>query len=410
MSEKKYFRQLLINIRYGLVICPLLLLFIACNSEESGNIVEHPIEEKIPYYDNDHLSVDTVKKFSQMPKKPDKLIFFQQVLKNPGKFKTKKLDILVSEPELGLNVISKNKNVLVILDPGNDKIFEYNLNTDEVITVAGTGRGPGDIMFSQEMTKYKNSIYVAGANMQISAFEYKSTPSEFRKVIPISFIPTSIAPYGDSLAILGTPDVRNASGNKLEDNGENWKVVHLIDKKGTKVAEFGDSYDIDGHWMLLRPFVSNGVIRYSSKEDIFILAFNRFPLLYIYDARDLKLKNTFSISNFVIGKSKYWPDMGRFQVPMEDHSSIKNVHLIGDQFLWIEVGTRKNYRNERPYWDRWIDYYVIDLSTSEEYYMGGLEVTDNSPGQQFYFTDNGLVIHEEGTSSLFYTQYLKIIR
>lgn len=373
----------------------------SCGSREkesSNNIVMHPIEERIPYYGRDHISIDTTRTFEELQEKPEALVLFHQYLQNPDQFTIEKLDVNIGSPHSGFNVVSVGNGRLIVLDADNNHLFEYNLNNHSKSTLAELGRGPGDIMFSEEMVKHNDFIYIVSGNMRISRFDCRPIPCEFNKTIPLGFSPTSLALFDDSLAALGFIDVSSASGQKFESELEDLKAVHVLDDEGNEIDIFGDTYNTGGHWMLLRPFVSDGMVRYSSTEDLFILAFASFPFLYIYNAHNRELKETYKISNFLLGNQKYWPNIGRLQTIMKDHSAIRSLKVIEGSLLWIKAEMRKNYRNKRPLWDRQLDYYIVNLEDQQTYYMGDIKVEeDDVPFQTFYFIQDGLIIYKKGS-------------
>ena len=382
-----------------------LMTVFSCKSEGgdyAGNSVIHPIKENIPHYDQEHISIDTVRTFKNMQEKPERLELFHQYLRNSDRIITEKLNIEVGSPYPGFNVVSIDDGRLMVLDITNDRLLEYDLNDHNFLMLAERGRGPGDIMYSEEMVKHMNSIYIASGNMRISRFDCKTTPCEFDEVIPLKFSPSSIALAGDTLAVLGSVDVRAASGNKHEDGLKDLKAIHLLNGTGDNMSVFGETYNTDGHWMLLRPFVFDGMIRYSPAEDLFILSFMMFPYLYIYDARDQSLKTTYEISDFLLGKQRYWPDIGRLEVPMENYSIIRSTKIIENNLLWLEIETRKKRRIPNSHWDLLFTYYVVDLKNREAYYMGNVEAEGNGSSEQFFFIENGLIIHRGG--SLFWAK------
>lgn len=112
------------------------------------------------------------------------------------------------------------------------------------------------------------------------------------------------------------------------------------------MAKFGEGYDIGTSGCYLGRFIAEGMVKYSPKEKVYISAYNRFPLFYTYDAKTLEIQDTYQIFDFILGKQRYWPDSGHLEVTMEDHSAIKNIRFIEEQYVLLEVVTRRKADQE----------------------------------------------------------------
>ncbi|MGF1669444.1 MAG: hypothetical protein ACFCU6_03275, partial [Balneolaceae bacterium] len=339
-------------------------------------MVEHPIEERIPFYDFNHILIDIKNSFITLNQKSQELVLLYQYLQNPEKIAFEKLDLLVGSPFPAFNVVSFGDDRLVILDDNSNKLHEYNLETKKASVISDFGRGPGDFQFPLEMVKHHDMIYILREDMFLSVFDCKENPCLHNDDISLQFTPSSLATFKNKFAILGgRVDNENVEGTNSHQMLDYSKSVHIIDKNSEEISSFGKIYDINGHWMLHRPFVLNGKVRYGEYDDKFVLAFKPFPYIYIYDANDLRIENTFKLSDFLLSKQKYWPNERRLRTPEEDFSYINNIEVFNGHLLWIEVETKTNYRitESSILWDRKLDYYVIDLSDRASYYMGYYE-------------------------------------
>lgn len=388
----------------------LMVFFIICSScsggegDPSAKEVNHPKEKNIPHYTHDHISVDTTRLFNELDVKSEELLLLYRYLENPNKTTVARLDVKIGSPFSAFNVVSVDNERIVILDDSEDRLLEYSLNDDQVVTLAQFGRGPGDIHLPTEIVEHNNFIYILREDMQISRFNCQSIPCEFDKFISLEVNPASLAPTtDDSLAVLGTHPISQSAGLDMEERSDYNKPVKIINQVGRELATFGSMYDTEGHWLLLQPFVSNGKIRYSSTNHLYILTFDRFPYIYIYDAHTLELEDTYKISNFLLGKQSYWPDERRLRTPENDYSIIRNISIVENNLLWIEVETRTNYTiaDRKVEWDKEFQYYLVNLRNGAAYYMGNYKSEGNSYGKNIYLTQENLILYNEEEGALF---------
>lgn len=396
-----------IKIKVKIIFCIFIFVgFISCNNGEnssSSNIVRHPIEENIPYYNRNHLLIGTNNKFVNLQEKPSELRVLHRYLNDPNELEMKKLNVSIGSPLSAFNIVAPGNNRLVILDDHQDQLIEYDLTHHSAVNLAEFGRGPSDIHLPMEMVMHDDLIYIVREDMYISTFNCQSIPCEFNEAISLDFNPVSLAMADQNLALLGVKSINTTSGPESKENGKNNKPAHIFNQSGQKLATFGSMYEVEGHWMLLQPLVMNAMIRYSPTEHLYILIFKRFPYIYTYDASTLELKETYEISNFILGKQNYWPDEVRLEVPLEDFSMIRNAEVIAGNLLWIETQTNSNYHEAeyKAYWDRQYDYFVVDLQNQEPSYMGSYHLSGKSYEKNIYLTNEGLIIYDEINGNLF---------
>jgi hypothetical protein len=389
------------------IYCVGLLIPLANCQKEGDDVstteIMHPIEENIPHHNRNHLTVEKTGQPGNLQSMPDIISDFHRYLNDPEQVQLVGLDLLIGSGVLGLHVVSIDANRLVILDADRDHLFEYDLSTQDKITLAESGRGPEDIQFARDMIKQDNRIFIVREDMYISVYDCNSFPCEFEETISMDFRPISLTVADNRFAVLGFPGDNRPQNQSGDEPSGSFQPVRLLDSAGQYETSFGEIYDTEGHMMLLRPFISNGKIRYSPAEHLFILAYPRFPYLYIYEADNLTLKEIYRISDFTIGQQSYRPDERSLTIPMNDFSEIRSVVVIRDHMLLVETITLRNFNNvvgPENRWDRWCDYYIINLENRASYYLGGYENIGDTPWQYTYIAENGLMIYDDADGVL----------
>jgi len=376
-------------------ILSVVLFFAACSNEEesqSERVVMHPIEKNIPHYDSDHIVVDRSDRVFENLNNFTDLEGLTAFLTDTGSFQQVPLDVQISDG-FYLKMVSVGEDRLVMLDTDNNFLTEYNLKSNSAVRLAQRGRGPGDIFFSRELIKKGTDIFVVMEDGRITQFDCTQSPCEDKETKRLEQkSPKSLAMTGNGMAVMSIP--ANLGGNpEAGENGEN-KAVTVFDRSQNQVATFGETYDTGGHWMLMEPLVGKGYIRYHPEEEVFILAYRRFPFLYVYNS-EYELQQTYKISPFTIGKQAYEPETGKRTIVREDHDAINDIDILesGGVLVKIKKSTDQRASGGRWIWDEEISYYVIDLANRESFYVGSRQL-ENSAG--LHFTSGKLFKSIEG--------------
>lgn len=385
-----------------------LSFYSSCTKDDQSNsatIIEHPLEEKIPHYGFKHNIIERSRSYNELDIESYELDLLHQYLQDPQQFSHEKLEIEIGSPFPAFNVFTIDENRLIILDDNDNKLIEYNLNTKESISISEFGRGPGDFQFPREMIKHNDTVYILRQDMYVSSFDCSKTPCSHLEDLSLEFEPSSMAISDNHFAILGDPIENDIESSESENNLDPGKAVHLIDASGEPVVSFGSKYEVDSHNLLKQPFVLNGMVRYSSSANLYVLAYRPFPYIYLYNSDNFEIKSVFKIEDFVLGKRKYWPDERRLKTPEEDFSYINRIELFNQNLLWIELETKSNYRitENSILWDREFDYYITDISETESYYIGNYSYEAEEPGKKIFLIDRNIVIYDERDGYLYLT-------
>ncbi len=292
-----------------------------------------------------------------------------------------------------MRVLSLGDDRVIILDLRNDELIEYDRRSATSISIAHRGEGPGELRFAQDLVADGSTVYVPRRDRRISLFDCSSSPCVFERSFDAGAVASSLALVGDdSLAILGSSPVPQDAG--LQVATESLTAVHVMDLDGGHGHDFGAVYDTEGHWMLIYRFIDKGSVRYLEPSNRFAVTFDRFPFLYIYD-RAGELEKVFRIEDFILGRQKYWTDTGMREVVFGEVSELSTTSIPGSDYVLAEIMTRYNRRRDEPVVRKDIsrDYYAINLSTDDSYYLGRLE--GERPGRLIALP-NGLLVEKEG--------------
>lgn len=381
-------------IRKVLVFALLTTFLYSCTKKrKASGTVTVPQTKNIPHYNDDHIAITKKTSFSQLPDKPDELIELHNYLVDPEKFTPQKLNVIATVNE----VISLARNRLLMLDSRDNRLFEYDVKTDNSIDVATHGKGPGDLNFATDMEKGDDTVYIA-QNMQVSRFKCGKGPCQYIGTTELKSMPYSLALDGDFMVFSSSMIVRGAKGPKLDEKLDNLKAVHVVNATGREIGEFGDTYKTDGQWMLLQPFVSESLVRYSPASKTFLLAFKQFPLIYTY-SDDFKLKHIYKIDDFILGKQKYDTRTGMLKIVEGDYSRINQLQAVGKHDVLVETDTYTNRHvvNKHYVSNHKIDYYAVYPGIEKSYYVGGLKLKNSDVNERIYPTSQGLIISKKGS-------------
>lgn len=373
----------------------LLLLFInsACSHKSQPQTIMVPVNKDIPHYNDSHIIINRKTTYSKFPGKSDVLNTLNQYLQNPQKFSLRKLQITA---DVG-NVISLNKDNVLLLDTRNNRLIEYNISNDKSMDVAKNGRGPGELLFSKDMVKRGDRIYLAN-QMQVSRFNCNNQPCAYAGETKLGFIPSSLTISGDSLAILGSFSMRGINKKQLKNKLEHLKAVHVVKLSGKSVTSFGQPYAIHNQWMLIRPFVSDGLVRYLPNRKQYIVAYKRLPLIYVYN-QQFKLQQTYKIADFFTGKQKYIRKKLELFIVNGNFSRIQHIVPVNDNNALIIIRTLtklSNNKNPRKYKLQY-DFYDVDFKGEQSYYLGSINPEKPRSLQNIFVTGSDIFIYKNAT-------------
>ena len=363
--------------RINLKIVFLLLIsfhICACTSEnkannETSSIEHHPVEDRIPYFDRNHIRIKESSSANLFETFNYSSIrnYYQYFSSDLGYH----LEGYLSDP-LETEIISLHNERIILLDKKSSLLAEYNLNTDDQFTLATFGRGPGDIAYTSDIVSYNELIFIVMQDMRISIFNCSVSPCAYEETIMLDRIsPMSITLIKESnkIAIFGSIPISYPTDAIIHESVSHGAIT-IIDSNHNIISNFGETYDYKADWLLMLPF-NQGIVRYNGAENQLISSFKRFPFVYVYDASNYNLIKSFNIKSFMQGKQLYDRDAKFLQVIRESFSEIKQIKIFDNSVVIIEIINRY-YQERKDYRNRWkttFDYYLIELSTDKHTHL-----------------------------------------
>ena len=354
------------------LISPLICLFLISCSEENqfggeqpdGSVV-HPIADSIPYFDRDHIPIDTSRSIDEMEDRPEEFATLAGYLNEPGEFDHRELEIFVGGT---LHVASVGENRLVMLDKRNNRLLEYNLGLEEKTSLADKGQGPGDIELAEDMAQEGQHVYVAMQMGRVARFDCEPVPCEFDREINPDFRLRSVASIDDSMLAVVMAGWR---GEEFEEG----QPVRLVGGEEHASRSLGTAYRTE-HTIVRIHFTQGAMVRYDNTSNRILIAYRDLPILYAY-GEDGELRETYEIEFYMPPNVEHRPDAGgRIRIDnQQERSAILDVIPLGEGvFIALVQSRQEDSRQE----DSRIDYYAVDVAEGQSYHVGKMSLGEGS--------------------------------
>ncbi len=380
----------------------LLLVASACGSNKIDD-VPHPAEHLYPYKDNTvqeiiiepdltdigDVSAVTVKDFihSEMFES----VFHAQLLDS---------QIVIPADLKHGKFRSIDLNRLVFLDVLRNTLFQYNINEQQLHTLATEGRGPGELLFAKDLLYSDSYLYVTLGDSRFGKFDCNQQPCQFVEERPVRGVnPVSAVINDHQLTVMGTQS-KFSDPNEFTDN-PTIRSLFILTEDGNIDTGFGQYYDVLGQWMLMQPFIPGRIRTIQNHPDLMIQSFDLIPELYVFNKEVLEKKLIFT--GFNLAKYKYDLNTSELHVPTEDWSSIEQLIPLKDGTLLAAVHHYGNYtvKNRRANWDESMDYYIIDILEDTSRFVGR---TTYDEEHHLILTDKHLILAKEESFNIFSLQ------
>ena len=364
-----------------------IIFFVSCSSSE--NDLFHPKVENYPYY-NSKVDIEIVERkyddsveeeinYSGIPHY-EKSIFKK-------KFSISFLDsVVIPDGEINYSQFeSLNDSLIVFNDVFTNNLSLYGYDFDNWETIAEQGRGPGQIMFSSDLIVKDNQVITSHKDSRVNFFNCFKKTCEYDKTLVLDKIqPESIQIHNGEIVAMGTNSFL-AQGFSSEVNESDLISIHKYNESGDYINSFGEFYNINGHWMLMRPF-SEGKIRINKEGKLF-QSYKLLPYLYVFSNDILDKKIVFR--GFNISKRKYITETQELFVNFDDWSMIQDVKIIDNTKLLVTIRhlANRNVLTDIVDWEESKDFYLIDMEDYSSYYMGNFSI-DN---ENLWFTSKHVV-------------------
>ncbi len=361
-------------------------------SPEEG-VVEHPVEERIPYANRDIISITKDRSFEALPDPPRSLQVLHVFLQNPGAVDTTRLGFYVKESE-NVEVASLGERRLIILDghPGN-RLFEYDSQSEILTQIAAPGNGPGELKFSMGLMRDGHSVYVARQDRRIDRFTCTPEPCEYEATTRVPVNTMSVARASDGLAILAQPSNRKGGASMDELDG----AVHLVSADGAVWNAFGALYHTE-HFMVMANYARGGTLTYSPEFQEYLFSSEKLPYIWRYDEGG-DVRSVYKVGAFRPLQMQYFPNEGRLHKEFgKDYSTLRVVGPVAGRFV-VPVVRHYTSNGEGVRTER-LNYYAIDLNTDKTYFLGEDTFSGEVVERTVVVTDEHQVLIENGAVAL----------
>ncbi len=376
-----------ITIRVPYFIILLFFISIACSEADkksSSGYVEHPIEENLPHYGEDYITVSNEGDGDYKNDFPDELDRLRSYFNNKEGHSERKLSTFVGEV-IRTDIESIDKENIVIFDSFMNQLITYNLTSDTSNIVAQKGSGPGDIHFGMEMSKIDSTVIISMQSLKVSEFHCVHSDCNYERTFPIDFSALSSVKIDDNkYAIFGQNDLREGDDEKVDR-----EAVRIVDRNGSIKDTFGYYYDTD-NWML-QFTMRGGTVRFNESESTYVFSHLNLPFIYTYN-HDYSLKDIYFIEDFTQGSFYHFPESNSASRGRDAASRILDMNVF-DQFILIKTYTHSDYvLPEDLEYEQ--SYYIIDLATKNSYYVGSENGLIN---ETIYVTEHHLIKNRGGS-------------
>jgi hypothetical protein len=383
---------------FVLIICSIFVINCTNNTGKSNF---HPQEERIPYYNSDVEVLEIEREYDESAK--EEIIFRDQPVYKNVVFKEKLgielVDsIKIPDGELSFGLFESVSNTSILYtDSFLNNLFQFKKGDESWMQIAGRGRGPGEMLFTSDIIVSKDTVYTVHKDGRINKFICTADGCVFSEMLALDSIqPESIQFSKDAIIAMGLTNQVAHSGQSDTVNTENIKSLYAFNQDRKKVNSYGEFYDIDKHWMLIRPF-SEGMIRMHPTKDLLIQSFNLFPYLYVFEGESLVKKIKFS--GFNLSKREYKPESQELFVNFDNWSQIQDIGFINDTTLVVAIrhSSDRTVKSDRVDWIESKDIYFINTEDWTSYYLGNYNVNDSN----IWFTSRHIIFKQNNYLKLF---------
>lgn len=388
----------------------IILLLISCTQKRTDNppatdegFIAHPIPRKMPHpdFETTELRAQPIEDIEAIQAFPESLKLLYEFLNHENAHsKQHDLDLLTSGD---IAIASLNQTYLMILDKSENMLWQYNLKTNEPNEISSQGRGPGDLIFSKDVTVYNNKVLVSMQGYKISVFNCSKGICEYEKTLKNELNNYSVTAAKQYFYVLGIPPF----GRDQDPDPANTDqyTIHKFTHNGKLETSFSPVYRHRAPLVRDR-MVAKGDINYFPDQTIVSATFSFFQNIYLYNDEG-ELKGKFEVSEFQQPYYAYKHNRGNFsgKLKYNDNSSILHTTKIGEKWLVLRVRERRDLefisREEGFKGDEWYSYYAFDIDKTDLYKIGrDKEAHQPLTGSQTVFpTDYGLVINKDSTIS-----------
>lgn len=390
----------MIRISHYFIIIILFLFFALSCGERSneGDVVVHPVEEKIPYSDVPSKMLEVLNAGDHLDELPDNIQLLYEILLDDNlEVDSVELDLLTSSK---IDLTSLNDSTIVILDKEQNQLVSYNLSKHKAEVIAEQGRGPGDLIFSEELSVRNNGVYVASQNFQITVFNCQTGKCVHEKIFQTDYSTFSISPTQKFLYYLGIIPYGHEGRVEKDSESLDQFSVHRANIDGEVVSSFLPVYK-DNSPLVSNRIMSKGRVRSFSEFDRIIITFQYFPYLFIHSL-DGKLLDKYELPGFKEAKNieSKVGELGTTLTFNGDYTYLRYTKKINEEWLLLKTQEFRDvnyvFLDQEIYGDTWYSYYIYSLDSKRIYKIGDDITMDYGQSKKYHLSDSGVFFNNEG--------------
>jgi len=384
-------------------------LLTSCTEKRTDNppatddgFIAHPIPRKMPHadFETTEIKVQSIKEAEAISSLPESLKILHKLLDNNNlKIEQQDLNVLTSGD---VKIASFDATNLIILDKRKNKLWQYNLKTNEPNEIASQGRGPGDLIFSKDVDVFNKKVLVSMQGYKISVFNCATGVCEYEKTLKNELNNYSVTAGEENFYVLGIPPF--GRDQDQDPTNTDQYTIHKFTYTGELETSFSPVYRHRAPLVRDR-MAAKGDINYFPDQDAIAATFKFYSCIYLYNTKG-KLKGKFRVSEFQQPYYAYKNKVGdkRGRVLYDDNSTIIHSNRINDKWLLLIVRERRDVEfislkeGFRGY--EWYAYYAFNTNNSSIYKIGrNKKAHKPATSKPIYPTNYGIVINKDSTIS-----------
>jgi hypothetical protein len=360
-------------------------------------VVVHPVEEKIPHFGVPSKMLEVLDAGDHLEELPENISLLYRILNNNIELDSVELNLLTSSK---IDLISLNDSTLVILDKEKNQLVSYNLSKQKAEVIAEQGRGPGDLIFSEELSVRNNRVYVASQNFQITVFNCQTGKCVHEKIVQTDYSTYSISPTHEFLYYLGIIPYGHEDRVDTDSESLDQFSVHKANINGEVVSSFLPIYK-DNSPLVSNRIMSDGSVRSFPEFDRTIITFQYFPYLFIHSL-DGRLLDKYELPGFKEAKNieSKVGELGTTLTFNGDYTYLRYTKKINEEWLLLKTQEFRDvyyvFSDQEIYGDTWYSYYVYSLDSEKIYKIGDDITVEYGQSKKYHTSDSDVFFNDEG--------------
>lgn len=304
--------------------CLIIIITMFCVSCSGGsdqpNVDIHPMEERLPYGDAEPVLVNRDQILTDSGVPAAEVRHLTDFLE--GRMDTPVLIDEMVRSATGAGALNVDQR-LILYHIATDRVFEYDIETEQTTDLGRFGRGPGDVAFVTDLVIADTDLYL--------------TREDF------------------TVAVLGR-NIRGATD----------KSIYVYNIEGELQHAFGDLYRSGNQY--LQSVMLQGRLRSSREHELYLLTYTLLPYLYIFEA-DGDLRHLLQFEDFEQNSIEYSHQTGRISGNYTGAIRLLSKTEHGEFIVQVSTDMHHVEPGDYPF-DRVFDFYLVNADSGEASYIG----------------------------------------